>query len=66
MSARLVWFIGITAAVVLIVVAIWFFYPRPVRPAAPMPASAQEKQQRFREAMQKSLQQTTSTPLAPR
>ncbi len=65
MSLRFLWLIGGIVAVTLIVLAIWFFYPRPIRSAAPMPKSPQEKKQRWQEAIQKSMQRTPRSPMKP-
>jgi hypothetical protein len=65
MPSRFLWLIGGIVAVALIALAIWFFYPRPIRSAAPMPKSPQEKKQRWQEAIQKSLQRAPSSPMQP-
>ncbi|MCS3918977.1 hypothetical protein Q2T83_05550 [Fervidibacter sacchari] len=65
MSLRFLWLIGGIVAVALIVSAIWFFYPRPIRSAAPMPKSPQEKKQRWQEAIQKSIQKPPGSPMQP-
>jgi len=59
-SPRFWWLIFGLVVVVLIVVAIWAFYPRPIRSAGPMPPSGAEKRQRWQGAIQKSLQQGAS------
>ncbi len=65
MSSRLLWVIGGIIVVALIVLAVWFFYPRPIRSAAPMPESPQEKKQRWQEAIQKSMQKAPSSSMQP-
>ncbi len=57
-SPRFWWLVIGIAALVLIIVGIWVFYPRPSRSAAPMPTSGVEKRQRWQGAIQKSLQQS--------
>lgn len=61
-SPRLWWLIIGAAIVVLLIAAVWVFYPRPPRSAGPMPTSGAEKRQRWQGAIQKSLQQVPKSP----
>jgi len=65
MSPRLLWLIGGIIVFVLVILAVWFFYPRPIRTAAPMPESPQEKRQRMMEAMKKAMQKAPIAPTQP-
>lgn len=65
MSTRLLWLTGIVIVVVFAILAVWFFYPRPIRTAAPMPKSPQEKRQRWEEAVKKAMQKAPIAPMQP-
>lgn len=59
-SSRVWWVVIGVVIVLLVIVTVWAFYPRPLRSAAPMPTSGAEKRQRWQGAIQKSLQQGAS------
>ncbi len=65
MSERFWWFLIGAVVIVVVALAAWFFWPRPIRSAAPMPASPQEKAQRWKEAMQKA-QKGLPQPTGPK
>jgi len=54
MSEKFWWVLLGSIAVVLVLLAAWFFWPRPIRSAGEMPASPQEKAQRWQKAMEKA------------
>ncbi|MCS7186523.1 MAG: hypothetical protein N3B10_08575 [Armatimonadetes bacterium] len=63
MSLRFLWLIGGIIVAALVVLTVWFFYPRPIRTAAPMPKSPEEKRQRWQEAMKKAMQKAPTAPI---
>ncbi|MCS7223609.1 MAG: hypothetical protein NZ959_03460 [Armatimonadetes bacterium] len=65
MSEKAFWAIVAIVVALVIVAGAWYFWPRPIQSALPMPTSVQEKARRWpekaREAMEK-VQPATSLP----
>jgi type VI protein secretion system component VasK len=59
MSERF-WLLLLGAVVViLLLMSVWFFWPRPIRSAGEMPSSPHEKAQRWQKAMEKAFGKVT-------